>query len=129
LLDRFDILLEVPRQKIDKILSKEQQETSQQVRQKVVKAWERQKARFKNEKINFNSQMDTKLIDKYCPLSDELRQVLKQAAENLSLSARAIHRVIKLARTLADLDDSENIEKQHILEALQYRSKSMFVEE
>jgi len=129
LLDRFDIILEVPRQKIDKILSKTKEETSEEIRKKVIKAWEKQKKRFKNEKINFNSQMDAKLIQKYCPLSENVQLILKQASENLSLSARAIHRIIKLARTLADLDNSENIEQNHILEALQYRSKSMFVEE
>ena len=128
LLDRFDILLEVPRQKLDKILSNKKEESSEQVRQKVIKAWKKQNKRFEKEKINFNSQMDAKLIDKYCPLSDEVKNLLKQAADKMSLSARAIHRIIKLSRTLADLDDVENIQKQHILEALQYRSKTMFVE-
>jgi len=127
LLDRFDIVLEVPRQKIDKILSNTKEETSEQIRQKVINAWKIQKERFKNENINFNSQMDAKLIDKYCPLSDEVKEIIKQASLKLSLSARAIHRIIKLARTLADLDNLDNIQKQHILEALQYRGKNMFV--
>jgi len=121
LLDRFDIVLEVPRQKIDKILSNTKEETSEQIRQKVINAWKIQKERFKDENINFNSQMDAKLIDKYCPLSDEVKEIIKQASLKLSLSARAIHRIIKLARTLADLDNLDNIQKQHILEALQYR--------
>ena len=129
LLDRFDIILEVPRQKIDKILSKQKEETSKQIREKVIKAWKIQVDRFKNEKIDFNSQMDSKLIQKYCPLSEEIQALLKQAADRLSLSARAIHRIIKLSRTLADLDNSQDIQQNHILEALQYRSKSMFVEE
>ena len=128
LLDRFDIILEVPRQKLDKILSKSKEESSEQIRKKVIKAWEIQNKRFENENINFNSQMDSKLIQKYCPLSDEIQSLLKLSAENLSLSARAIHRIIKLARTLADLDNVENIWQNHILEALQYRSKSMFIE-
>ena len=127
LLDRFDIVLEVPRQKIDKILSNTKEETSEQIRQKVINAWKIQKERFKDENINFNSQMDAKLIDKYCPLSDEVKEIIKQASLKLSLSARAIHRIIKLARTLADLDNLDNIQKQHILEALQYRWKNMFV--
>jgi magnesium chelatase family protein len=129
LLDRFDIILEVPRQHIDKILSNKEEESSEKIREKVIKAWEIQNERFKNEKINFNSQMDAKLIQKYCPLSENIQILLKQASEKMSLSARAIHRIIKLARTLADLDSSESIEQNHILEALQYRSKSMFVEE
>ena len=129
LLDRFDILLEVPRQKIEKILSTNKEETSNCIRKKVVNAWKIQRNRYKNEKINFNSQLDAKLINKYCKLSEDVKDILKQATERMSLSARAIHRVIRLSRTLADLDSSENITKQHILEALQYRSKNMFIEE
>jgi magnesium chelatase family protein len=127
LLDRFDIILEVPRQKLDKILSNKKEESSKQIREKVKKAWEIQKERFKNESINFNSQMDSKLIDKYCPLSNQVKEILKNAWEKLALSARSLHRVIKLSRTLADLDGSKNIQANHILEALQYRSKSMFI--
>jgi magnesium chelatase family protein len=96
--------LEVPRQHIDKILSKSDEESSEQIREKVIKAWEIQNKRFKNEFINFNSQMDSKLIQKYCPLSDSVKDILKQANQNMNLSARSIHRIIKLARTLADLD-------------------------
>ena len=129
LLDRFDILLEVPRQKIDKILSKSKEETSEQIKQKVIQAVEIQRQRFKNEKINFNSQMDPKLIQKYCPLKKDVEATLKLASNKLSLSARSVHRIIKLARTLADIAQHKDIEKEDILEALQYRSKSMFIED
>ncbi len=127
LLDRFDLLVEVPRQKIDKILSSSKEESSVEIRKKVIKAWEIQRKRYEWEKIHFNSQLDAKLIDKYCKLDDTSKNILKQASEKLFLSARAIHRIIKLARTLADLEWVENISSSHILEALQYRSKSMFV--
>ncbi len=129
LLDRFDLLLEVPRQNIDKILSNKKEKSSKELREDVIKTWNIQKERFKKEKINFNSQMDSKLIQKYCPLSKDIEDILKKASENFSLSARSIHRIIKLARTLSDIEWKENIEKNNILEALQYRSKSMFIEE
>jgi len=127
LLDRFDILLEVPRQKLDKILSNQKELSSDEIREKVINAWEIQQERFKNENINFNSQMSSSHIDKYCLLGDKEKDLLKKAADKLSLSARAVHRILKLARTIADLDNSERILSNHLLEALQYRSKSMFV--
>ena len=129
LLDRFDIILEVARQKIDKLLSNSKEESSEEVRKKVILAWKRQQERFQNEDINFNSQMNVQLIQKYCPLSNEVQDILKKATDKLFLSARAIHRIIKLSRTLADLSNHENIEKEDILEAIQYRSKNLFVEE
>lgn len=129
LLDRFDIILEVPRQNIDKILSNKKEKSSKELREDVIRTWNIQKERFKKEKINFNSQMDSKLIQKYCPLSKNVKDILKKASKNFSLSARAIHRIIKLSRTLADIEWKKNIEENNVLEALQYRSKSMFIEE
>ena len=129
LLDRFDIILEVPRQKLDKILSNKKELTSEEIREKVIKAWKIQQERFKNENISFNSQMNSSHIDKYCLLSEKEKKLLTTAAERLLLSARAIHRLLKLARTIADMDGSENILSNHLLEALQYRSKSMFIGE
>ena len=129
LLDRFDIILEVPRQNINKILSNWKEESSLEIKDKITKAVQIQRERFKNEKINFNSQMNSKLIQKYCPLSEEVKKILKLASNKLSLSARSIHRIIKLARTLADLAGHKDIKKEDILESLQYRSKSMFLEE
>lgn len=129
LLDRFDILLEVPKQNINKILSKNKEESSEDIRKKVIKAWKIQKERFKNENISFNSQMDPKLISKYCKLSEDVEKILKKASSKFFLSARSVHRIIKLSRTLADIEWKENIWTDEIFEALQYRSKSMFIEE
>ena len=129
LLDRFDMILEVPRQKLEKILSTQKEPTSEEVRQKVIQTWKIQQERFKAENINFNSQMNSSHIDKYCQLSENEKNILKKATEKLSLSARAIHRLLKLARTIADMDNSENIQANHLLEALQYRSRSMFITE
>jgi magnesium chelatase family protein len=103
-LDRFDLIIEVPRQNIDKILSKSENETSNQIKEKIKKAVKIQKERFENEDIDFNSQMTPKMIEKYCVLSEQVQNILKIASEKLSLSARSLHRIIKLSRTLADLN-------------------------
>ena len=126
LLDRFDIILEVPREKVDKILEKTKGESSETIREKVIKAWQMQQKRFKNENINTNSQMTAKHIDKYIQMQPEAENFLKMAVKSLNLSPRVIHRIIKLARTIADFDWVEKIWQQHIAEALQYRNKNFF---
>ncbi len=84
-----------------------------------------QEKRFKKatRKIKTNSEMNSKDLNTFAPLADEVKNILNQSAEHLQLSARAYHRTIKLARTIADLEGSENISSSHILEALQYRPK------
>jgi len=77
-------------------------------------------------KISTNSEMGVKDLEKFAPLSDKCRNILNDSAKRLDLSARAYHRVIKLARTIADLAESENIAENHLFEALQYRPKSLF---
>ena len=101
-------------------------DSSRQVKERIKKARDIQKKRFKDspKQITTNSQMNVKDIAKYCPLKNDVTEILNKSAEKLNLSARAYHRVIKLARTIADLDDSQDIEMQHILEALQYRPKN-----
>jgi len=83
-----------------------------------------QSERFKNEKIITNSEMGIPLIKKHCQTDETGNKLLKNAVNNLHLSARGYHRVLKLARTIADLDESLNIQTQHIAEALQYRPKT-----
>jgi len=85
-------------------LSNKKEKSSKEIRKDVIKAWKIQKERFKNENINFNSQMSVKLIKKYCSLNKDIKDILKKASEKFFLSARSIHRIIKLARTLADLE-------------------------
>ena len=85
-----------------------------------------QQKRFKDENINTNSQMTAKHIDKYIQMQPEAENFLKMAVKSLNLSPRVIHRIIKLARTIADFDWVEKIWQQHIAEALQYRNKNFF---
>ena len=100
-------------------------DSSQVVRERIKHAREIQKKRFKDspKQITTNSQMNVKDIAKYCPLKKEIVDIFNKSAERLNLSARAYHRVINLARTIADLEGSSDIELTHILEALQYRPK------
>ena len=100
-------------------------ESSFQIRKRVERAREIQKRRFGDSKILTNSEMSVRDIKKYCVLDDESKSILQQAAARLDLSPRSYHRVIKLARTIADLAGEPNIKSPHILEALQYRPKAL----
>ena len=105
------------------MVSKEQGEKSEIIRNRVKKSSEIQKMRFRNEKnVFFNSQMSSKHIKKYCELDAGCSSLLKNAIEKLSLSARAFDRILRVSRTIADLDNSENIKTSHVAEAIQYRS-------
>ena len=100
-------------------------EKSEKIKERVIKAREIQKNRFKKfgKKITTNSEMNVKDLSSMVNLSGKVRDMLDDSAERLALSARAYHRVIKIARTIADLENSENVEENHILEAIQYRPK------
>ncbi|MCK9466779.1 MAG: YifB family Mg chelatase-like AAA ATPase [Candidatus Absconditabacterales bacterium] len=128
LMDRIDMILEIPRENIDKLLDNVKSESSQAIREKIIKAWHIQKKRFAGSNIVSNSDMNSNDIEKYIPLSDEIKEFLSTASEKLVLSPRVVHRIIKLARTIADMEGVENLEIKHLAEAMQYRSKSMFVE-
>lgn len=91
-------------------------------------AWIRQSKRFVDTDIVTNANMSSKDIDQYITLSEEVKEFLKQAANSLKLSPRVVHRSIKLARTIADMDDRDEIQTSHIAEALQYRTKKMFID-
>lgn len=123
LLDRIDIHIDVPAVEVDKLTKDLNVEDSKTTRQRVEKARKIQYKRFKEIGILTNSEMNNSQIKKYCKLSDETLDLLKAAIVKIGLSARAYHRVLKLARTIADLSDSENIETTHVAEALQYRSR------
>lgn len=122
LLDRIDLQINVPRLKEEELLSVSEAENSKTIRQRVIKARNIQLERFKDENIICNSQMLPKQIKKYCALDDTTKMVLKNAITKFNLSGRAYDRILKLSRTIADLDNSENIETKHILEAIQYRN-------
>ncbi len=123
LLDRIDIHIEVIPVPFDKLSGKEQLESSQTIRERVTKARIIQQERYKNNKtIHSNAQMTTKQIKEYCELDKAGQQLIKTAMEKLGLSARAYDRILKVSRTIADLDNCKNIETHHLAEAIQYRS-------
>ena len=123
LLDRIDIHLEVVPVELEKITGKQDAESSDIIRQRVIAARNIQTNRFKNYPgIHCNAQMNPALIKKFCPLNNQCISLLKLAMQKFGLSARAYDRIIKLSRTIADLADSPEITPQHIAEAIQYRS-------
>jgi magnesium chelatase family protein len=123
LLDRIDIHIEVTPVPFSQLSDERKGESSLSIRQRVVKARDIQKKRFKDEKgTHYNSQMAVKQIRKFCALDEASKELLKTAMERLNLSARAYDRILKVARTIADLDGLEAIKGEHISEAIQYRS-------
>jgi len=122
LLDRIDIHIEVPRLTPDEVMSRRDGESSAAIRGRVNVARERQHARFADAPFVSNSDMSSRAVRDFCPLSDDCAALLKTAIEQFALSARAHDRIIKLARTIADLDGAEAIGVAHIAEAVQYRS-------
>lgn len=125
LLDRIDIYLEVPEVKYEKLIEAKPAESSEKIRQRVERAREIQLKRFSGTKILTNSEMSASEIRKYCPIDQESQNLLRQAMTNFHLSARSFSRILKVARTIADLENSQNIQVSHLAEALQYRPKEM----
>lgn len=121
LLDRIDINVDVAPVEEAKLTGDNPSETSESIRKKVIKAYVKQKQRFKNSGIFVNGEMTTADIKKHCPLTKEAAVLLKQAINKLSISARAYFKTIKIARTVADLDNRDEIEAFHVAEALQFR--------
>lgn len=121
ILDRIDIHIIVPPVKHEKLTSHEQSESSQQIRTRVCAARAKQIARFG--KVSTNAEMSSHQIRTFCTLSDPADALLKTAINRLSLSARSYFKIIKIAQTIADLEDTNRIEGKHIAEALQYRPK------
>jgi magnesium chelatase family protein len=122
LLDRIDLQVEVPAIKLEELQKKINIESSSVIQKRVEEARLIQRGRYKNIRVTANAQLRSRHFDKYCPLSVEARQLLNQSFQNLKLSMRAHDRIIKVARTIADLARSEQIESIHIAEAVQYRS-------
>lgn len=122
LLDRIDIQIEVTPVKYQKLEGDTQNETSEQIKQRVNEARKIQQERYLEYGIFSNSELTPKLIEKYCKLDAKCKKLLQNAFEKLGLSARAHARILKVARTIADLDKKENIEVTHLAEAIGYRS-------
>ncbi|HVN96381.1 MAG TPA: ATP-binding protein [Syntrophorhabdaceae bacterium] len=121
LLDRMDIHIEVPPVTIRELSLDREEESSVLIRERVVNARRIQAERFKGKKIYANSQMPTRIIKKHCGLGEDAHNLLEKAIEKFGLSPRAYHRILKVARTIADIEGLEHIEEPHVAEALQYR--------
>jgi magnesium chelatase family protein len=123
LLDRIDIHLEVPRVEYEKLSSDRAGEPSSVVRARVEAARERQRARFAGTGLRCNADMGPGHVRRLCELEGTAQAVMRAAMQQLALSARAYHRVLKLARTIADLGEAEGIGAAHVAEALQYQPR------
>lgn len=123
MLDRIDIHIEVPRVDYEKLSGNKLGETSETIRQRVQNARNIQQARFTNSDIVCNSDMRVGEIRLFCQLQDEGQSLMRAAMSQMNLSARAYHRILKLSRTIADLSNSQEIQSNHLAEALQYRPK------
>ena len=122
MLDRIDIQIEVSPVKYEKLENDNTIESSIKIKERVNNARKIQLERYSSLDIYSNSQLTPKLIDRYCKLNHKSKEILQKAFTSLNLSARAHGRILKVARTIADLDKKENIEENHLLEAIQYRS-------
>jgi magnesium chelatase family protein len=125
LLDRIDIFVEVPRVEYEKLTDEAVAGPSTEVRARVETSRERQRLRFSESRLVCNAEMGPVEVREFCQrvLEDEAKSLLRMAMNQLNLSARAFHRVLKLARTIADLSGSEGITTAHLAEALQYRQR------
>ena len=127
IIDRIDLWVEVAQIDYEKLSADSNgKDLTSTLRTQIASARALQHARFEHLPITLNSEMDAKTLTVFAPLTDDVRIILNQSAEKLNLSARAYHRIIKLARTIADLEKSERIQKEHLLEALQYRPKNNY---
>ena len=123
LLDRIDLHVDVDSVSYDDLSGEIHEESSKEIKERVNKARLIQTNRYKNcNKIHCNAQMNSQLCKKYCQISSEANLIVKQAFEKFNMSARAYNRILKVARTIADLDNSENIELEHLIEAINYRT-------
>ena len=122
LLDRIDIHVEAPAVKVDDLQDVRIGESSYDIRSRIQKCRTIQAIRYQNNKLSSNANISNKMLLKYCKIGTKEASILKRAMNELSLSARAYDKILKVSRTIADLVNSENIEMDHLLEAIQYRS-------
>jgi magnesium chelatase family protein len=126
-LDRVDIFVEVPRIDYEKLADDRLGEKSEKVQARVTASRKRQQERFKGTKLNSNADMTAADVREYCRVEESAQSLLKAAMKQLNLSARAFHRILKLARTIADHEDADIIKAPHLAEAIQYRPRSLMM--
>ena len=122
MLDRIDIHVEVPNVQYKDLASDSDCESSEEIRERVTKSRERQLERFQDLKYSTNSRMSTKQIKKHCSLDSQAEDLLHQAMTELNISARGYNKILKVGRTIANLDHSNTVRLEHISEAVQYRN-------
>lgn len=122
MLDRIDLHIEVKPVEYEKLAFTKKTETSKEIRDRVNMARNIQVKRYKEIGIFCNAELDSNLLEKYCKLDKKSKEIMQKAFERFGLSARAHDKILKIARTIADLDNSEEIQYKHIAEAIQYRS-------
>ena len=122
LLDRIDLHVEAPAVAFDELRSTERAEPSAAIRERVIRVREIQRSRFGEGKVRINARMSSQQVRKFCALTTDAENLLRMAMDNLNLSARAHDRILKVARTIADLAGAEAIAPDHIAEAIQYRT-------
>jgi magnesium chelatase family protein len=122
LLERIDICVETLSVNFKDLEKKKSEESSKEIKKRVMLARNIQMERYKNEDFYFNSQLSPRKINQYCKLGNKEQDLLEKAYQKMNLSARAYHRILKVSRTIADLDNSENITAKHLSEAICYRS-------
>jgi magnesium chelatase family protein len=122
LLDRIDIKIDVERVDFLELSARSNEESSEEIKSRVDKAREIQNERFNGTKVHTNSKMTSKMINEYCVLDEQTENIMKLAFEKYHISARGYTRILKVARTIADLDGSKDIQINHVTEALAYRN-------
>jgi magnesium chelatase family protein len=127
LLDRIDLHIEVPRIKFEKLADEKLADSSKSIRNRVEKAREIQRERFADKKILTNSEMSSQDVKEFCKTDEQTIELLKTAVNQFQMSARSFYKILKLARTIADLEDKKNIESAHVAEALQYRPRNSVI--
>lgn len=123
LLDRIDLHIEVPRVEFEKLAEMSEGESSEAVRKRVQMARDRQIKRLKNDGLTSNAEMPSSLVKKHCKLDDASQTLMKNAVTQMNLSGRAFYRILKIARTIADLNKNEDITMENLAEAIQYRER------
>lgn len=121
-MDRIDLHIEVKPVKFNDLSNESKSESSSSIKERINKARKVQLERYAKEGIYFNSQLKPKHMNKYCKIGQKEKALLESAFEKYNMSARAYNRILKVARTIADLDDSESIKIDHIAEAIQHRT-------
>lgn len=122
LLDRIDIIVEAPALEYDELKNRAPAETSAEIKKRVNAARAAQQKRFEGCNINANADMDTKALNTYCMLTPDCEELMHSAFDRMGLTARSYDRILRVARTIADLEGAESIEAMHIAEAIQYRT-------